>query len=57
MLLEESIKSILLANGKLARLNTRVVHTQEGVYVVHRLRTDIGEFLDFGSGILDLTRR
>jgi len=54
VLLEESIERLLLANSKLARLNTRVIHTQEGVHVVHRLCTDVGEFLDFGSGILDL---
>lgn len=54
MLLKERIESFLLANSKLARLDARVVHTQEGVHVIHRLCTDIGKLLNFGSSILNL---
>lgn len=54
MLLQKRIECLLLANGKLARLNTGVVYTEEGVHVVHRLCADISELLDLRGGILDL---
>lgn len=57
MLPEQSIKCFLLANSELARLDTGVVHTQEGVNVVHRLCTNVGELLDLGSSIFDLEGR
>ena len=54
VLAEETIKSFLLSNGKLSRLDTRVVYTEEGIDVVHGLCTDVCELLDLGSNILDL---
>lgn len=55
MLPQQSIKGLLLTHSKFARLDTGVVHAQKGVHVVHRLRTDICEFLDLGSSILNLS--
>lgn len=57
VLLEESVKSFLLSDGKLAGLDARVVDTEQGVDVVHGLRADISKLLDLGGGILDLEKR
>jgi hypothetical protein len=54
VLLEQSVKGFLLSNLESARLDARVVHTQQRVDVVHGLRAYIGELLDLGRGILDL---
>ena len=54
MLLQEAVKSFLLTNGKLTGLDTGVIDTKERVNIVHRLSTDVSEFLDLGSGVLDL---
>ena len=54
VLLEQPIERLLLAHGELARLDARVVHTQERVDVVHRLRAHVRELLDLRGCILDL---
>ena len=54
MLLEQPVKSLLLAHGELAGLDARVVHTEERVDVVHRLRTYVRELLDLGCDVLNL---
>lgn len=54
MLLEEAVESFLLADGELARLDSRVINTEERVDVIHRLCADVGELLDLGCGIFDL---
>ena len=54
VLAEQPVESFLLADSKLSRLNSRVVDTEEGVNVVHGLRTDVRELLDLSCGILDL---
>lgn len=54
VLLEKCIKGLLLANSKLARLDAGVVHTQEGVNIVHGLCADVGKLLNLGGSILDL---
>jgi hypothetical protein len=54
--LEETIKRLLLSNGEFARLDTGVIHPEEGVNVVHGLCSNISEFLDLGGGVLDLEK-
>jgi len=54
MLFEETVKRLLLSDGKFAGLDARVIHPEEGVNVVHGLCPDVSEFLDLGGGILDL---
>lgn len=56
VLLEEAVEGGLLSNGQFAGLDTRVVHTEERIDVVHRLSAHIGELLDLGGGILDLKK-
>ena len=54
VLLEQTVKSLLLANSELARLDTGVVHTKERVDIVHGLGSDISKLLNLSCGILDL---
>ena len=54
VLAEQPVEGLLLADRELARLDARVVHTQERVDVVHRLRADVRELLDLGGDVLDL---
>lgn len=54
--LEKAIQSFLLADGEFARLDTRVIDTEERIDVVHGLCPHICELLDLGSSILDLWR-
>jgi hypothetical protein len=54
MPLEQTVECLLLSDFKLTRLDARMVDTKKCVDVIHGLCSDIGEFLDFGSGILDL---
>ena len=55
VLLEQPIKSLLLTDSELPRLNPRVVNTEERIDIVHGLGTDVGELLDLGRNVLDLT--
>jgi hypothetical protein len=57
VLLEETVKSLLLSDSKLSGLDARVVDTEQGVDVVHGLRADISKLLDLGGGILDLENK
>ena len=54
VLLEQPVERLLLAHGELARLDARVVHAQERVDVVHRLRAHVRELLDLRGDVLDL---
>ena len=54
MLKQEPIQRLLLPNRQFSRLDTGVVHTKERIDVIHGLRADVCEFLDFGGGVLDL---
>ena len=54
VLAEEAVKCLLLADRELSGLNARVVHTQQRVDVIHRLRADVRELLDLRGCILDL---
>ena len=54
MLAQQAIKCLLLSDRELPRLDTGMVHTQEGVDVVHGLRPHVREFLDLSGGVLDL---
>ena len=54
VLLEQPVERLLLAHGELARLDAGVVHAQERVDVVHRLRAHVRELLDLGRRVLDL---
>ena len=55
--LEQTIECFLLSNCELTRLNAGMIDTKQGVDVVHWLRSDISEFLDLRSGVLDLNDR
>ena len=54
MLLQESVQCRLLPYGKLAGLNTCVIDPEQGIDVIHRLRTDVRKLLDFVRGIFNL---
>ena len=56
MLAEKTIERLLLTNREFARLDTRVVYTEQGIDVVHRLSANIRELFDLSSDILDLHR-
>lgn len=43
-----------LANTHLATDNTRVIHPEHSIHIVHALRAHVREFLDLGCRILDL---
>ena len=51
---QETVKSLLLSNSKLARLDAGMVDPQERIDIIHGLCADVGKFLDLGCGILDL---
>ena len=51
---QETIEHLLVAELELSAHNTRVVHTEDGIDVLHALRPDVGELLDLGRGVLDL---
>lgn len=53
---EKSIKNMLLSNDKLAAMDPSVVDTQNRIDIFHALCSDIGEFLDFGCGVFDLSQ-
>lgn len=54
MLRQKLVQSLLLANSELSGLDTGVIHSQQGVDVVHGLSTDVSELLDLGGSVLDL---
>ena len=54
MLPEKAVQSFLLANRELSGLNAGVIDAKQRVNVVHRLCTDVCQFLDLGGSILDL---
>ncbi len=51
---QQTIKGFLLAYGQFARLDARVVDTEERVDIVHGLSANVSEFLDLGCRVLDL---
>ena len=52
--LEQLVEDVLLSDVQLSADDTTVVHTKDGVDVLHALCSDISELLDLGGGILDL---
>ena len=54
MSLEETVEHLLVAERKLSAHDTRVVHTEDGVDVLHTLRPDVGELFDLRCRVLDL---
>ena len=57
VLFEQPVEGLLLADGELARLDARMVHTKKCVDVVHRLRAYVCELLDLSGDVLDLHTR
>ena len=51
---EQSVEGLPLSDLEGARLDTRMVHAQERIDVVHGLCAHVGELLDLGRGVLDL---
>lgn len=54
MLAKETVERFLLTDRELAGLYARMVHTQERVDVIHRLRAHVRELLDLRCRVLDL---
>ena len=54
---QQSVQRLLLSDRKLSRLDSRVVNPQQRVNVVHGLRANVGQLLDLGRSILDLSIR
>ena len=54
VLAEEAVERLLLADRELAGLDARVVHAQQRVDVIHRLRAHVRELLDLRRRVLDL---
>ena len=54
VLFEQPVEGLLLADGELAGLDARVVHAQQRVDVIHRLRAHVRELLDLRRRVLDL---
>jgi hypothetical protein len=54
MSLEELVKHFSITDGEFTVDDTRMVHAQDGVHVLHTLCSDVGELFDLGGSILDL---
>jgi len=54
MPLEQTVECLLLTDSKFARLDARMVDTKQSINIIHRLRSNIREFLNFGSSVLNL---
>ena len=54
MPLKQTVECLPLSDYEFPRLDARVVGTKQSINVIHRLCSNVGEFLDFGSSVLNL---
>lgn len=54
MLLEETLKRMAITHFEFTTDDSRVIHSEDSVDVLHTLRSDVGQLLDLGCSVLDL---